>query len=131
MLVRNAIYRHRGHHIKSAFAFALALGFTACTTVQLGDSETKAPIKKFGLGFILIEDYTGASGLKYEDEVMVGAWVAPDGIGLGYESKHHILADQKCQVVFLIKNQKELEQAHRLLEKTIEDNKGSICLGKY
>lgn len=102
----------------------LAFSVGACVTVPAGSPSG------IGIEFGLIALHRSPPQQASQAVVVsrLGGWAGGDGIGLGYAKSKTVQIDQSCHVVFLIENEEQLQRSIDLVNSTMDNSGGDICV---
>jgi len=119
------IWVQNGVKLKNIILLVATMFSSGCITVG---SEDFASTRRIHIGVVLVENIPATNGLNYKEYTTGGIWFENEEAGIGFKNETLISADQKCQVVFIVKTQGQLDHALKLLKSTLDQNEGEICI---
>ncbi len=112
--------------------FVITTSLTACITI----SEQKPRLTSISkpelhFGLIMIKHGTDQDNTMLIEDSVLGTWLGTEGIGIGYKTITELTPNPKCQIIFIMKDDTQLERTFQLLEKTKHLDGEYICPIKH
>ncbi|MCB1581461.1 MAG: hypothetical protein KDI92_00245 [Xanthomonadales bacterium] len=113
--------------IKAILIIIFALFLTGCIQhVKIEGSDHKESHWNIGITKIGMAQYK--PHVKNLEITTLGAWFDKSNIGVGFKSDQEIVLSEKCKVVFIIENEKQLKKSIQLINQELNSNKENICV---
>ena len=110
--------------IRFAQYLGVSIVFISCATVVVPSNSTNE-IWRFGV--VRIKGSDDSSKISKSDLSSIGFWVGKKGVGLGYKKTTLLQIGDKCQVVFLVKSDDQLNKIKNLLKEDLKKYGEVLC----